>query len=190
LIIFFDDDNYNFKNFLEFFKKVDVINGYEEDWTSDKIKELRPYYFIVWNELKLKLMGKYFMKDKKEETISITTEYPKDRILEQIENLLCTAIEMGVSAYWVRMYEKGVNVKMGSESLYYIKRELTLGEIEASSDNGKMSKKLNEENLLIGLNKMATSYPRHFLDMVMENDDGDTADIFLQCCILGEVVYG
>lgn len=32
--------------------------------------------------------------------------------------------------------------------------------------------------------------PRHFTDWVNEEDDATTADIFLQCCVLGDIVYG
>jgi hypothetical protein len=41
-----------------------------------------------------------------------------------------------------------------------------------------------------GLQVMAHDYARHFADMVNENDDADTSDVFLQCCLFGEVVYG
>jgi hypothetical protein len=41
-----------------------------------------------------------------------------------------------------------------------------------------------------GLEIMATKYARHFADLVSENDDADTHDVFLQCALFGEVVYG
>ena len=37
---------------------------------------------------------------------------------------------------------------------------------------------------------MADKHKRHFDDMVSENGDADTADVFLQCCALKELVYG
>jgi hypothetical protein len=37
---------------------------------------------------------------------------------------------------------------------------------------------------------MAREYGRHFSDMIAENDDATTADVFLQCCLFGELVYG
>jgi hypothetical protein len=40
------------------------------------------------------------------------------------------------------------------------------------------------------LRVMAEKYPRHFADLVNENDDADTSDVFLQCCLFGELVYG
>lgn len=37
---------------------------------------------------------------------------------------------------------------------------------------------------------MARNYPRHFADFLEENEDAITADIFLQLCLFGEVIYG
>jgi hypothetical protein len=41
-----------------------------------------------------------------------------------------------------------------------------------------------------GLNLMAKKYPEHFADFLEENDDAITADVFLQLCLFGEVIYG
>lgn len=41
-----------------------------------------------------------------------------------------------------------------------------------------------------GLEVMAKDYPQHFADLIKENDDAVTHDVFMQCVILGEVVYG
>lgn len=41
-----------------------------------------------------------------------------------------------------------------------------------------------------GFTVMAKKEPSHFADFIAENDDQTTADVFLQCCLLGEVIYG
>lgn len=41
-----------------------------------------------------------------------------------------------------------------------------------------------------GTNTMAEKYDWHFMDLIMENDDAVTADVWFQCVLLGEVVYG
>lgn len=41
-----------------------------------------------------------------------------------------------------------------------------------------------------GTNTMAEKYERHFMDVIMENDDAVTADVWFQCVLLDEVVYG
>jgi hypothetical protein len=41
-----------------------------------------------------------------------------------------------------------------------------------------------------GLGRLFVQYPRLYADVLQENDDALTADAFLQCCLLGDVVYG
>lgn len=40
-----------------------------------------------------------------------------------------------------------------------------------------------------GLNIMASKAPRHFADLVAENDDAVTHDVFMQMVVLGDIVY-
>lgn len=49
---------------------------------------------------------------------------------------------------------------------------------------------LDRNAVLAGLRHMAIDNSRHFGDWMAENDDGDTADVFLQCCLFGKVVFG
>jgi hypothetical protein len=37
---------------------------------------------------------------------------------------------------------------------------------------------------------MAKDYDWHFMNIITEDDDAITADVWLQCVLLGEVVYG
>jgi hypothetical protein len=41
-----------------------------------------------------------------------------------------------------------------------------------------------------GLQVMANQYPRHWNNFINDNEDADTGDVFLQCCLWGEVVLG
>lgn len=41
-----------------------------------------------------------------------------------------------------------------------------------------------------GLALMANQFPTAFKDLVEDNADAETADIFMQCALLGDVVYG
>lgn len=50
--------------------------------------------------------------------------------------------------------------------------------------------RLDLEAIRHGLTVMAHAYTRHFADFINENEDAITGDVFLQCCLLGEVVYG
>lgn len=41
-----------------------------------------------------------------------------------------------------------------------------------------------------GVQTMADSFPRHFNDMMRENDDATTSDVLLQCILFNEIVFG
>ena len=41
-----------------------------------------------------------------------------------------------------------------------------------------------------GLQAMAEKFPKHFADILGENDDAITSDVLLQCCLFGYVIYG
>lgn len=50
---------------------------------------------------------------------------------------------------------------------------------------------LNEEAMRKGLELMVTKeYIRHFSDFVNEDDDANTADVFFQLSLFGEIIYG
>ena len=41
-----------------------------------------------------------------------------------------------------------------------------------------------------GLRLMKKEYPHHYADLVEENDDAITGDVWLQLAVFGEVIYG
>jgi hypothetical protein len=68
-------------------------------------------------------------------------------------------------------------------------------------DNYEMDSELNEgetptkhyltmDNVQKGLELMRDEYPRHYADLMEEEDDAITGDVWLQLAVFGEVVYG
>lgn len=49
---------------------------------------------------------------------------------------------------------------------------------------------LDHQTVARGLAIMAEKYPSHWSDFVGDNADMSTGDVFLQCALLGEVLYG
>ncbi len=49
---------------------------------------------------------------------------------------------------------------------------------------------MNWARIESGTRLMAEQHPVHFADFMLENDDAVTADVWLQCVLLNEVVYG
>lgn len=95
-----------------------------------------------------------------------------------IENLLDSASRG--SAYWCD----------GSGVLAYeskTKKAITKGiTIDCGADGKRL---LNRTSIKTGLSLMAKKFPIHFNDIVIGNDDANTADIFLQLALLNDVIY-
>ena len=49
---------------------------------------------------------------------------------------------------------------------------------------------LDREALRRGVEVMAKDFPSHWADFINENDDAVTGDVFVQCCVFGDTVYG
>lgn len=59
---------------------------------------------------------------------------------------------------------------------------------EDGNDEGRRT--ISGLNIPPALQIMAEKYPRHFADLMSENDDATTHDVFMQCLVLNEVVFG
>jgi hypothetical protein len=123
---------------------------------------------------------------------------------EKIKGILCCAFEGG-SNYWAQIddYEivKGSTYEdfrkdgkfQNKDNYWHPSQIVPLTEgcsvIVKDQEEGKVYK-LNLGAIHKGIEVMAAKYPRHFGDFLSENSDSTTGDVFLQCCLLGEVVYG
>lgn len=111
--------------------------------------------------------------------------------------LVVGAIEGG-SSYWCRSYEHLVIPPDVPKDgvVPYGHPEFWEGDFvikftyDNPDDDGLISKEIRPENLQVGLQTFADKYPSHYGDWVSENYDAETSDVFLQCLLLGDVVYG
>lgn len=119
---------------------------------------------------------------------------------ERLDDLLCSAFEGGAS-YWaitgVTQQQKDV---VEAEFAYQVC--LNGGEIEVF-DAEEPDKKLGVLNakrlevalqcMALGQNEKGESKPalkKHFDNFINENDDAETADVFMQMAVMGEIVFG
>lgn len=115
---------------------------------------------------------------------------------EQRINLLCSALEGG-SNYWYWLHDDATKVLQTVP-----KQDTTVDWIWAAIVAGKEIPVRDGENLNDVLGKislasiekgeqiMAEKYPNHFADIIADNDDAATGDIWFQLAVMGEVVYG
>lgn len=128
---------------------------------------------------------------------SVSQEVPIDKIA----NLLCSALEGG-SNYWYMLETKvkpeKLEYQMDKDKVFpHIDYPLNEGGAlifsirDAESDDEKRARyTLNRAAIATGLEIMSRDYSRHFGDMMSENDDAETGDVFLQCCLFGKLIYG
>lgn len=114
---------------------------------------------------------------------------PQEFSAWKVWSLLVTAFEGG-SNYWYII----TNHNCEELDLDYV-HECPLHpegfvEIEDQEEGKGRTYLLNRQALQKGLEIFARDEPRHFSDFVLEKDDADTADVFLQCCTFGEAIYG
>jgi hypothetical protein len=123
---------------------------------------------------------------------------------DKIKGLLCCALEGG-SNYWYTIdgydladgltysdFQKGG--KMQGKQYWHPSEIIPFVagctvRIRDMEDNNKLYR-LDRAALERGLLVMREKAPRHFGDFIADNDDAITGDVFLQCCLFGEVVYG
>lgn len=125
--------------------------------------------------------------------------------VERIADLLCCALEGG-SNYWYTIekfqepnrfeYKCFPDDKKPIRHIDYPMNKggfIIVSDRRANDDADEKDlvfKKIDLESMKEGLAIMSKKYPRHFNDFMCENDDADTGDVFLQCCVFGELVYG
>lgn len=132
---------------------------------------------------------------------SLTVNVPVAVTYKQIADLFTTGIEGGDARQWLISLHPGPNdcavVTQGpwySDSKFWAQESYTLTAVEDVNDDGdpKTGKvhKIGPAEVVAGIELMAREYFGHFADWRDDNDDAATGDVFLQCVILKDVVYG
>ena len=126
--------------------------------------------------------------------VTITTSIKINSDL--VRNGLCLAFEGG-SNYWYAALDKGrraTEAIQSSEEWSWVYALPTCGGsvtlTDSESDPEQDVYTLDGQAIRRGLDVMADKYQRHFQDFINEDGDADTGDVFLQCCLFGEIVYG
>ena len=121
--------------------------------------------------------------------------------IKRLQDLLCGAFEGG-SNYWYRIKRKHAPDgdpatwpnRNSTDTVYpHIDYPSNPGgylEICPDDEPSKICK-LDLAAMERGLEPFVkVANGRHFADFMAGNDDAETADVYLQCCLFGEIVYG
>jgi hypothetical protein len=129
---------------------------------------------------------------------ALTIQRPVQITHNQIAGILCVAVEGGIG-YWanVEVAYTPTDAEMTDSDTYgywtgyahymvsHPDFKLTITDFE-----NEESYTVTLETLKKGLKVMAKEAPRHFDDFINENSDAITGDVFLQCAVFGDVIYG
>ena len=117
---------------------------------------------------------------------------------EQRDNLIINALEGG-SNYWCLPYEGDVLSKSEEEKENGISfaerviktvesgKSITIWDAEVETEHLGL---INLENLKTAEKIMFEDFKSHYEDVINENDDATTADVFLQLVVMGNVIFG
>jgi hypothetical protein len=117
---------------------------------------------------------------------------------EKITNAIIGAFEGG-STYWLRKADYVYQPDGVSGSPLYAqndfwakggKMQLIYDNPEEPGDEEPLCKEVGLIEIRKGLRSMAEKSYRHFDDLIAENDDAITHDVFIQHVLFGEVIYG
>ena len=129
--------------------------------------------------------------------MKITTTY--DVTPADITNLVVSALEGGYSP-WLHKFELVENhgiLRRGE--CWYGQDEVfanpfiitaTFDDPGLEEGNGRKSLTFCHADVFEALQKMAQKAPHHFRNIVDDNTDAITGDVFMQFVLLGEIVYG
>lgn len=130
---------------------------------------------------------------------------PVEIDMDKVTNAIVGFVENGYSP-WASNFRKQesketiiADGQRPKESIWYSERQFwELGGIaifdydRPEDPEGSMlgSFVMGTAELTEGLRKMANVAPQHFADLLNENDDAVTHDVFVQCVVFGEIIYG
>lgn len=118
---------------------------------------------------------------------------------QAIEDNLVSALEGG-SNYWAQMGSMRNKKPMRGNpnkcvDTKYLPSYITTplsedGILLIYVEDTGITHELTRAKIMEGLKVMADKYPKHFGDLLAEDGDSTTGDVFLQCALFGEVRYG
>ena len=112
---------------------------------------------------------------------------------QMVSDMLISAFEGG-SNYWIdniRLYDREGKRVVGFSSCGNLVLTLSSATV-TERESGDHHPLMMPPAIIVekGLKVMADKYRRHFANFISEDGDAETADVFLQCCLFGEVRYG
>jgi hypothetical protein len=117
---------------------------------------------------------------------------------QKVSDQFVTAFEGG-SNYWLQTAKLWKADNKPTDTPWYacpavfeksFEIELGYDDPDGYEGEGKGRKRITDVDVRRGLEVMARTCPKLFAELMADEGDADTADVFVQCALFGEVVYG
>jgi hypothetical protein len=122
-------------------------------------------------------------------TVTVQKEFTDERV----KDLLCCGMEGGCG-YWAKIKKYIIPEDADTSTVEFKHIDLPFidgcGIHIVDNEDGEEGGILNRESMQKGLEIMGTKYPFHLEAFVNENEDAETGDVFIQCAVLGDIVFG
>lgn len=111
---------------------------------------------------------------------------------QMIENLLINALEGG-SNYWYFLPDISMVKRNGTE--FTLTEDIILSVYRGAkipvsdTETGNALGFLSTEGIIKAVKLMHDHHPRHYADVLKEEDDATTADVFFQLSVMGEIEF-
>lgn len=116
--------------------------------------------------------------------------------LTQLAYLAVSAFECNdMTASWCES-AKPVTLPEGITSPWYADPKFWESDFQITvvhddpEDDGQLTTVVSRADVQKGFDVMASKYPSHMGDFLSENHDAETADVWWQCVVLGDIIYG
>lgn len=107
---------------------------------------------------------------------------------ERIKTLLCSAFEGG-SNYWIERVDVPLKNERNPKVEFWHECPIYGDKLVVHCSEDEKAYTLDRAALEKGLEIMVQNWPEHFANVLNENDDAETGDVYLQCCLFGDIVY-
>lgn len=130
------------------------------------------------------------------ENKTLTVQINQEVTLEHFETIIAGALEGG-SNYWYSLGE-GIpprdenQTPLSTRIAHHLFNDPTykIQIMDAEDEEGEPLGYVTQESMLNAFQIISKQYPWHYNNLISENDDAETADVFFQVATMGEIVFG
>jgi len=108
--------------------------------------------------------------------------------IARLKDLFCCAFEGGCN-YWIDLVDTPPQAERPVEMEFWHEAPIYGLALVIHHDRDQKVT-MDRATLCRGIAVMKEKYPKHWQDFTNENEDAITGDLFVQCCVFGQAIYG